>query len=948
MFDNEEEEEPFENNNNKYIMFSKDEKDIKLETTSCDNEMKNEHQNKIISDEFNEMIPSLPFKSNIDEKENQEKLKNINDSTDKNDKEIVQNNLISNDYDEVKMNIKNYLKDKIEKENIEATENKEKEKNNNSDSNQRKNLTETNINNEPNIKNNLTQVQITNSSLSKGLKNVVINSTKTSIESLGNSIDNYIKMENLYLQDGKINSTTTNYDISNTNNLTTNNNNINLKKSKNSYNKLNEMRKEKLLNKLKQNKEDEEEKEKEQEDILNNIYNKDENNEINLDNNDNHENIVDKNLNINYGDIISEFQQKLREERTHELKEKAKNKLRPKIYEEIYKKEYNNIVSQIYKELENQLKEELDKKMTDEFNYIKKKENFNQKIKMEQIDNDLKEKVKNEFEEELNKELIIKEKEIKIKYNQKLENFKKKFRNELEEEYEKKKKEMKNQLNDIKSKIYRSRCSEKIKITKINKMKKNIGNYNEKNNVGIKKIDKILGNDSDEEINNINEGNDNLIPFSLKNQYKNKDEEEEENEFINKEHNFFNNKDNFNFSNEEQKVYNNNFDYNYNNFKNINKKNSIKGKTGDNSVNLAELNKRIKESTDKISKNAFIEIEQLEENENVQLEYDQNEFNENINNFNNDIYNYPQEENDKINDDTAENNKNIKDLNKNLRGKTYNANINIKEKENNFKKQKINTNKVVYNKPKTQIKTNFDYTNNLNKNTNNYSILNKPQKKSIIKNNNDNNNFIFDKNKNIFYSIQISPNIPTNISDFGKFLISHIEKEDNYKILFFQELKSFKLKIKKIFSSSNSSDHCLTDYLLDIWEKIDVSFFIRYQILKNIIKLKVNDLYMFLDRETEYLTNYYQISEKIFENIKKRENMKAKLQLKNNRNEMILQVDRDKLDEVTQILEEDIKLFKEKYEGMNIVWKGIYYEWFMNYEKWFYEMEIRNDFEYLN
>ena len=47
MFDNEE-EEPFENNNNKYIMFSKDEKDIKLETTSCDNEMKNEHQNKII------------------------------------------------------------------------------------------------------------------------------------------------------------------------------------------------------------------------------------------------------------------------------------------------------------------------------------------------------------------------------------------------------------------------------------------------------------------------------------------------------------------------------------------------------------------------------------------------------------------------------------------------------------------------------------------------------------------------------------------------------------------------------------------------------------------------------------------------------------------------------------------------------------------------------------
>ena len=80
---------------------------------------------------------------------------------------------------------------------------------------------------------------------------------------------------------------------------------------------------------------------------------------------------------------------------------------------------------------------------------------------------------------------------------------------------------MKNQLNDIKSKIYRSRCSEKIKINKINKMKKNIGVYNEKNAVGIKKIDKILGNDepSYEVINQNNENEediDNFFPPSLK------------------------------------------------------------------------------------------------------------------------------------------------------------------------------------------------------------------------------------------------------------------------------------------------------------------------------------------------------------------------------------------------------------------------------------------------
>ena len=477
---NDEEDEPCENDNNKYIMFSKEEKDIKKDGVSDDNEIENDNKNEI--------IPSLPYKTNFEGKEKRN-LKNENNL----EGMEMNQNILSNDYDEVKMNIKNYLKDKIEKQNIETNEDIENEDINNnasSDLKENNNLIKTNENHEPNLKENLTQFQITNSSLSKGLKNAVINSTKTSLESLGNSIDNYIKMENLYLQDGKINSTTTNYDISNTNNLTTNNNNnINIKNSKNSFNKLNEMRKEKLINKLKQKKEEEESQ-------INNSLDKqkeslDENNIRSINDNykekkDNNENFIDKNLDINYHDLISEYQQKLREEKANELKQKAKDKLRPKIHDEIYKKEYNNIVNQIYRELENQLKEELDKKMTDELNYIKKKENFNQKIKFEQIDNEIKEKVKNEFEEELNKELIIKEKEIKIKYNQKLENFKKNFRNELNEEYEKKKKEMKNQLNDIKSKIYRSRCSEKIKITKINKMKKNIGNYNEKNIIGNK------------------------------------------------------------------------------------------------------------------------------------------------------------------------------------------------------------------------------------------------------------------------------------------------------------------------------------------------------------------------------------------------------------------------------------------------------------------------------
>ena len=99
---------------------------------------------------------------------------------------------MSNNYDEVKNSIKNYLKDKITKQYY-KTEEDEKDHNANSTRNK----------NEINIKNNTDQipVQISNSTISKGLNNLMINSSRTSVESPGNSIDHYIKMENLYLQD---------------------------------------------------------------------------------------------------------------------------------------------------------------------------------------------------------------------------------------------------------------------------------------------------------------------------------------------------------------------------------------------------------------------------------------------------------------------------------------------------------------------------------------------------------------------------------------------------------------------------------------------------------------------------------------------------------------------------------------------------------------------------
>ena len=126
--------------------------------------------------------------------------------------------------------------------------------------------------------------------------------------------------------------------------------------------------------------------------------------------------------------------------------------------------------------------------------------------------------------------------------------------------------------------------------------------------------------------------------------------------------------------------------------------------------------------------------------------------------------------------------------------------------------------------------------------------------------------------------------------------------------------------------------------MIELWDKIDISYFTRYQILKQLINLSQLNLYTFLDRETEYLTNYFQITEIIFSQIKKREKLKSKLQIKANKNEL-LSCDREELDHLTKNIESMINSFKQKYKGLDIIWKGIKYQSFMNYENWYYEME---------
>jgi hypothetical protein len=236
LFKNEDEEDSYDNN--KYIMSNDEEKDVKIDTTNQnenENENENEIKNEILNheintEETNQIIPVIQYKSNLEnqndiEKENQNEIEN----------NMNNENLFSNDLEKAKLSIKNFLKEKISNQ-YNKTEDNENENENDNNIN-KISIENENDKNNKDVKNYLTQVQVSNSSLSKGLNNMVINSSRTSGESMGNSIDNYIKMENLYLQDGKINSTVTNIDNSNTNNnnITTNNNSnlpTNIKNSK--------------------------------------------------------------------------------------------------------------------------------------------------------------------------------------------------------------------------------------------------------------------------------------------------------------------------------------------------------------------------------------------------------------------------------------------------------------------------------------------------------------------------------------------------------------------------------------------------------------------------------------------------------------------------------------------------------------------------------------------
>ena len=755
----------------------------------------------------------------------------------------------------------------------------------------------------------------------KTIYNLCINSSNSEInvnsskdESNNNSIDP-LKMENLYLEDGSLTTNLMNDYI--------NNNNSNVNKSKNEEKiKLENLKLEIQKNIFEQNKNDLENSKEIDYHLISSMSSQ----------RKRYENIE----NIENNEIDFEINEKIRNEKEKEIKEKIVNELKPKIYDEIYKKEYKNIVDEIKIDIENELKDNLEIECNEEINLLKKNLDDYQKIQKEEIEKNIQEKCKNEMIEEINKICEIKEKDFKLKNSQKIELFKKKLEQDLNNEYEKKKNDFQKEINKLKSKIFQNHITENLKMNKINALKKNIERYNEENIKSIQTIDKIINSKEieDSEINNADDENsssttkkkvkpkkyaEDTLDTHISTNIKTNMTKANSKRSIHSTQNHYkkllshlqlddkiikskddNDKSNMKKNNNE--IINNNDDYNT-----INNKSNI----NENSINLFEINQRIKNRRNSKSVNKTFNFIEPKISGNTSL------------------YNY--NTNNHISNNTS----------------FYSQKINLTK--NNLPISPIYSYKNIgaYNNTKTNnvnTITNFNTKTNIEMNQNDIIENNEKELNENLENNKKTNQKINEsynykpKSKTIFYSIQINKNIPISISEFGKYLIKHIEKEEKYKILYYNEVKKFKLQIQKIFKQSKKTDHFLTDYLFDLWNKVNTSFYTRYQILKQIVKFSAEKLYEFLDIETEYLSNYYQITENIFKEIEKRENLKAKLQTKANRNEL-KNADKENLDEITKNLEILIQNFQKKFKKLDIIWKGLRYNWFMNYENWFYDME---------
>jgi hypothetical protein len=516
-----------------------------------------------------------------------------------------------------------------------------------------------------------------------------------------------------------------------------------------------------------------------------------------------------------YEDLLVDCKAKLREDKEKKLANKIYNKLKPEVEKEIYKNEYKNVEDKIRKELENKLNQDIQAKKMEELERVKRKLEYFTKVKMDEMQGNLKSKCKEEIQEELKKDLKVREKELKISYLKRFETFKNNLEKQLKDEYESKKKELSKEIGELKSKVYRQKCAEKLKLNKINNMKKTLETKQKLQLENAEKLEKA-----------IQISNNTLLVESKVESLKNTKKESKKaknnnhnnqlnikvNEYYIDDTEIIDNNKNTKILEQNIAVNNNN---NYTSFQslsshNINSHNSYvlhsSPKNKENSgVNLMEINKKLKSLNN-------VEIMNNDNRKEVSL----------------------------IIKDMDSSQVNLKDNLQNMISKNTQMYYKQTSQEVPTEEQKTIYNKFIYKQD-----------NNNNNSRNEKTIYNlQPKEKETfkiskdeeLKSNPAENMYIniAKENESTFLSnclsLRLNANVPASLPNFGKFLIKFIENEENYRILYEKEIKSFKTKIKKIFDLEKVSDHCLLDYMIELWEKLEVSFCNRYKILTEIVK----------------------------------------------------------------------------------------------------------------
>jgi hypothetical protein len=464
------------------------------------------------------------------------------------------------------------------------------------------------------------------------------------------------------------------------------------------------------------------------------------------------------------------------------------------------------------------------------------------------------------------------------------ENFKKGVEKQLKTEYEAKKGELNKELDAMKSKLYRQQLAEKLKINKLNKMQKNLTEKEKENLKKASKLEKEITKTQNHNKNKLNKTaketqnipTEYLIDFEEDSEQCICDIEEQNQTATNMSKVRFNSRDKiYNIVDTEEMNrtanYNNNIKILDSYIESDGESKTVYNKTSNNAFNLREINQKLKSGS--INNNTSLQNPKIAVTQNIEPKDYQ-------------IIEYT-----------------INNVKTNNQANKLNISANVSET-----KPKKN------NSISSPLKSISDETTQI-------------QDSQIFQ-----YNYKEKTGEQVCLSFKVDGNMPSDLLQFGKYLLKHIEQEENYRLLFDKEHKQLRQKIKKIFEKENNNDHCLLDYIFELWDKLEISYMNRYKILSELSRLNSRAIYQALDRETEALTDYYHKAGAVVQAVREREKLKIRLQAKSGKSifvvnlDMLTSQDRESFDKNTNSLLGKIQQFKDKHK-LNVLWKGVYYDW---------------------